>query len=92
MDHLEAAEQAHLESLTAAEAEGDERAVEAALRPRTLDEVVPGQPKPAVYPPFLRNRLEQVFVRPIVSALPRNVSMFRRPRRRWTRRLSVECL
>ena len=32
--------QAHLQSLTAAEAEGDERAVEAALRPRTLDEVV----------------------------------------------------
>ena len=30
----------HLSSLTAAEAEGDERAVEAALRPRTLDEVV----------------------------------------------------
>ena len=40
MDDLEAAEQAHLQSLTAAEAEGDERAVEAALRPRTLDEVV----------------------------------------------------
>src|SRR6187549_2530923 len=40
MDDLEAAEQAHLRSLTAAEAEGDERAVEAALRPRTLDEVV----------------------------------------------------
>jgi Holliday junction DNA helicase RuvB len=39
-DHLEAAEEAHLRSLTAAEAEGDERAVEAALRPRTLDEVV----------------------------------------------------
>ena len=37
---LEAAEAAHLESLTAAEADGDERAVEAALRPRTLDEVV----------------------------------------------------
>ena len=30
----------HLRSLTAAEAEGDERAIEAALRPRTLDEVV----------------------------------------------------
>jgi Holliday junction DNA helicase RuvB len=40
MDHLDAAEEAHLRNLTAAEAEGDERAVEAALRPRTLDEVV----------------------------------------------------
>ncbi len=40
MDDLEAAEESHLRSLTAAEAEGDERAVEAALRPRTLDEVV----------------------------------------------------
>jgi Holliday junction DNA helicase RuvB len=40
LDDLEAAEQEHLQSLTAAEAEGDERAVEAALRPRTLDEVV----------------------------------------------------
>jgi Holliday junction DNA helicase RuvB len=40
VDDLEAAEDAHLRSLTAAEAEGDERAVEAALRPRTLDEVV----------------------------------------------------
>ena len=40
MDHLEAQETEHLRSLTAAEAEGDERAVEAALRPRTLDEVV----------------------------------------------------
>jgi holliday junction DNA helicase RuvB len=40
MDHLEAAEQAHLQSLTGPEAEGDERAVEAALRPRTLAEVV----------------------------------------------------
>ncbi|MGH3306411.1 MAG: Holliday junction branch migration DNA helicase RuvB [Nocardioides sp.] len=40
MDHLDAAEEAHLHNLTAAEAEGDERAVEAALRPRTLDEVV----------------------------------------------------
>ncbi|MEX0428691.1 Holliday junction branch migration DNA helicase RuvB [Nocardioides sp. DS6] len=44
-DELEAAEEAHFESLatpslTAAEAEGDERAVEAALRPRSLDEVV----------------------------------------------------
>jgi holliday junction DNA helicase RuvB len=40
MDHLEAAEEAHLRNLTAPEADGDERAVEAALRPRTLDEVV----------------------------------------------------
>src|SRR5687768_18532846 len=40
MDHLEAAEQAHLESLTGPEAEGDERAIEAALRPRTLGEVI----------------------------------------------------
>ena len=39
-DHLDAAEEAHLSSLTAAEAEGDERVVEAALRPRSLDEVV----------------------------------------------------
>lgn len=39
-DELEAAEGTHLRSLTAAEAEGDERAVEAALRPRSLDEVV----------------------------------------------------
>ena len=39
-DRLDEAEEAHLQSLTAAEAEGDERAVEAALRPRTLDEVV----------------------------------------------------
>jgi Holliday junction DNA helicase RuvB len=39
-DELEAAEDVHLRSLTAAEAEGDERAVEAALRPRSLDEVV----------------------------------------------------
>ena len=39
---LEAREQAYAESraLVAAEAEGDERAVEAALRPRRLDEVV----------------------------------------------------
>ena len=35
-----AAEEAHLGSLTAAEAEGDERVVEAALRPKSLDEVV----------------------------------------------------
>lgn len=40
MDHLEAAEEAHLRNLTTPEADGDERAVEAALRPRTLDEVV----------------------------------------------------
>jgi Holliday junction DNA helicase RuvB len=40
VDHLEAQETEHLRSLTAAEAEGDERAVEAALRPKTLDEVV----------------------------------------------------
>ncbi|GAA4824872.1 Holliday junction branch migration DNA helicase RuvB [Nocardioides caeni] len=39
-DDLAAAEDSHLRSLTAAEAEGDERAVEAALRPRSLDEVV----------------------------------------------------
>jgi len=39
---LEALETAHLESrsVVAAEADGDERAVEAALRPRTLDEVI----------------------------------------------------
>jgi Holliday junction DNA helicase RuvB len=37
---LDAHEDAYLASLTAAEAEGDERAVEATLRPRTLDEVV----------------------------------------------------
>src|SRR4051795_1138258 len=37
---LSAHEAAHFAGLTAAEAEGDERAVEAALRPRTLDEVV----------------------------------------------------
>ncbi len=39
-DELELAEHQHLTALTAAEADGDERAVEAALRPRTLDEVV----------------------------------------------------
>ncbi|MBZ5741176.1 Holliday junction branch migration DNA helicase RuvB [Nocardioides mangrovi] len=39
-DELDEAEATHFRSLTAAEAEGDERAVEAALRPRTLDEVV----------------------------------------------------
>jgi Holliday junction DNA helicase RuvB len=37
---LDAAEEAHFGSLTAAEAAGDERVVEAALRPRTLDEVI----------------------------------------------------
>lgn len=39
-DELGYAEEQHLASLTAAEADGDERAVEAALRPRTLDEVI----------------------------------------------------
>ncbi|KAA1424128.1 Holliday junction branch migration DNA helicase RuvB [Nocardioides antri] len=39
-DELEVAEETHLRSITALEAEGDERAVEAALRPRSLDEVV----------------------------------------------------
>ena len=39
-DELIEAETAHFVSLTAAEAEGDERVIEAALRPRTLDEVV----------------------------------------------------
>lgn len=39
-DELDEVEATHLRSLTAAEAEGDERAVEAALRPKTLDEVV----------------------------------------------------
>jgi Holliday junction DNA helicase RuvB len=43
-DDLAEAEEQHLRArsgaLTAAEAEGDERAIEAALRPRTLDEVV----------------------------------------------------
>ena len=41
-DQLSAAELAYLEgrALVDAEASGDERAVEAALRPRTLDEVV----------------------------------------------------
>jgi Holliday junction DNA helicase RuvB len=39
-DDLAEVESTHLRSLTAAEADGDERAVEAALRPRTLDEVV----------------------------------------------------
>ncbi len=40
VDVLAAAEAQHLHSLTAADADGDERAVEAALRPRSLDEVV----------------------------------------------------
>ena len=44
MDDLEVHETdnttGHLRSLTAAEAEGDERAVESALRPRSLDEVI----------------------------------------------------
>ncbi|MFC7497327.1 MULTISPECIES: Holliday junction branch migration DNA helicase RuvB [unclassified Nocardioides] len=39
-DDLDESETTHLRSLTAAEAEGDERVVEAALRPRSLDEVV----------------------------------------------------
>ncbi len=39
-DAFGAAEEEHLRRLTAAEAEGDERALEAALRPRSLDEVV----------------------------------------------------
>jgi len=37
---LDEVEATHLRSLTAAEADGDERTIEAALRPRTLDEVV----------------------------------------------------
>jgi Holliday junction DNA helicase RuvB len=40
MDDLEIHGNEHLRSLTAAEAEADERAVESALRPRTLAEVV----------------------------------------------------
>jgi len=39
-EEIDVAEETHLRSLTALEAEGDERAVEAALRPRSLDEVV----------------------------------------------------
>lgn len=39
-DELTAMEDARFRSLTAAEAEGDERAIEAALRPRSLDEVI----------------------------------------------------
>ncbi len=40
MDSFEAAEAAHLDRLTSADADGAERAVEAALRPRSLDEVI----------------------------------------------------
>ena len=40
MDHLDAAEEAHLARLTAADADGEERVVEAALRPKTLAEVI----------------------------------------------------
>ena len=40
VDDLTAAEEAYLRSLTDADATADERAVEAALRPRTLDEVI----------------------------------------------------
>ncbi|WP_110205659.1 Holliday junction branch migration DNA helicase RuvB [Nocardioides daejeonensis] len=40
MDHFETAEQEHLDRLMNADADGAERAAEAALRPRTLDEVV----------------------------------------------------
>ncbi|MFN8194232.1 MAG: Holliday junction branch migration DNA helicase RuvB [Nocardioidaceae bacterium] len=39
-DLYSAAETEHLRSLTAADADGDERTIEAALRPRSLDEVV----------------------------------------------------
>ncbi len=39
-DDLAAAEEVHFASLTAAEADGDERTIEAALRPRSLEEVV----------------------------------------------------
>jgi Holliday junction DNA helicase RuvB len=39
-DELDVVEEQHLRSLTAAEADGDERAIEAALRPKSLDEVV----------------------------------------------------
>jgi len=39
-EDLDEAETAHYRSLTAVDADGDERALEAALRPRTLDEVV----------------------------------------------------
>ena len=37
---LTEAEAAHFQHLTSAEADGDDRAVEAALRPKSLDEVV----------------------------------------------------
>jgi Holliday junction DNA helicase RuvB len=40
VDELGDAELSHLQRLTDADADGDERAVEAALRPKTLDEVV----------------------------------------------------
>jgi Holliday junction DNA helicase RuvB len=40
VDDLTAAEEAYLRSLTDADATADERAVEAALRPRSLDEVI----------------------------------------------------
>jgi Holliday junction DNA helicase RuvB len=40
VDHLEAAEEAHLARLTAVDADIEERAVEAALRPRSLAEVI----------------------------------------------------
>ena len=39
-DELTAAEEAYVDRLVAAEAEGDEKAVEAALRPKTLDELI----------------------------------------------------
>jgi len=39
-DDLDMVEEQHLRSLTAAEADGDDRAIDAALRPRSLDEVV----------------------------------------------------
>ena len=39
-DRFDTAEEIHLAGLTAVEAEGDERAIEAALRPRSLDEVI----------------------------------------------------
>ncbi|UAL31274.1 Holliday junction branch migration DNA helicase RuvB [Nocardioides rotundus] len=40
LDQLSAAEEDYLRSLTTADADGDERAVEAALRPKRLDEVI----------------------------------------------------
>jgi len=39
-DDLDRAEEDHFSSLTIAEADGDDRAVEAALRPKTLDELI----------------------------------------------------